>query len=201
MVTFKIDWYHGCDGIRTPGVTIVNARSMMAVFTFPPSSPHFGLPRTLGPLAAWVPPPSLFPHSSLKIDVCILWNLHNRSDTLDTFKLLVPPWWSGWIRMSYDWLCMNLPELTSQVKSAQVKSAQNNMLLPPGYLYPDLDGCIICYFVLQPPYRRGNAGWGVSAGKHVVTLHGIDLRSAQPCYMSEIQLGFHSTHLSSTIGF
>ena len=47
------------------------------------------LPRTLGPLAAWVPPPSLFPHSSLKIDVCILWNLHNKSDTFDTFKLLV----------------------------------------------------------------------------------------------------------------
>ena len=47
---------------------------------------------------------------------------------LALFKLQVPPWWSGWVRMSYGWLCMNLPELTSQVKSAQVKPAQNNML-------------------------------------------------------------------------
>ena len=58
--------------------------------------------------------------------------------------------------MSCDWLCMNLPELTSF--DAQVKSAQDNMLLPSGYLYPDLDGGIICYFVLQPPYHRGNDG-------------------------------------------
>ena len=42
--------------------------------------------------------------------------------------------------MSCDWLCMNLPELTSF--DAQVKSAQDNMLLPSGYLYPDLDGGI-----------------------------------------------------------
>ena len=55
--------------------------------------------------------------------------------------------------MSYDWLCMNLPELTSF--DAQVKSAQDNMLLPSGYLYPDLDGGIICYSVLQPTYHRG----------------------------------------------
>ena len=51
---------------------------------------------------------------------------------------------------------MNLPGLTSF--DAQVKSAQDNMLLPSGYLYPDLDGGIICYFVLQPPYHRGNDG-------------------------------------------
>ena len=132
----------------------------------------------------------LYPFETYIIEVTLI---------TDTVKLLVPPWWSGWIRMSCDWLCMNLPELTSF--DAQVKSAQDNMLLPSGYLYPDLDGGIICYFVLQPPYHRGNDGWGDSAGKHVMTLHGIDLRSEQPCYMREIQLGFHSTQLSSTIGF
>ena len=102
-----------------------------------------------GPLGAWVP---LITHSSLRIDACTLWNLHNRSDTLDTVKLLVPPWWSGWIRMSYDWLCMNLPELTSF--DAQVKSAQDNMLLPSGYLYPDLDGFIIFCFATSIPQGK-----------------------------------------------
>ena len=74
----------------------------------------------------------------------------------DTVKLLVPPWWSDWIRMSCDWLWMNLPGLTSF--DAQVKSAHDNMLLPSGYLCPDLDGGIICYSVLQPTYHRGNDG-------------------------------------------
>ena len=122
---------------------------MVAVFTLPLSSPHLAFPGPwatgrLGPASLTLPSELMFVSFEIYIIEVTL---------LDTIKLLVPPWWSGWIRMSCDWLCMNLPELTSF--DAQVKSAQDNMLLPSGYLYPDLDGGIICYSVLQPTYHRG----------------------------------------------
>ena len=97
-----------------------------------PSSfqPSLGLPRIQG---HWAPGsrlsltlPSelmLVPFETYIIEVTLI---------TDTVKLLVPPLWSDWIRMSCDWLWMNLGGLTSF--DAQVKSAHDNMLLPSGYL-------------------------------------------------------------------
>ena len=165
----------------------------MAVFTFPPSRPHFGLPRTLGHWA----PGSRFPHSSLRIDVCILWNLHNRSDTLDTVKLLVPPWWSGWIRMSCDWL--DEPARADLVwRAGEIGAGQHVVAVRISVSWPGWRHNML--FCFATSISQGwNEGWGGSAGKHVMPLHGIDLRAEQPCYMREIQLGFHSTQLSFTI--
>ena len=73
----KIGWYHGCDVIRTPG----GAKSMQRQWWLPSSLlfPALTWPsQDPGPLGAWVP---LITHSSLRIDACTLWNLHNRSDT------------------------------------------------------------------------------------------------------------------------
>ena len=95
-----------------------------------------------GPLGHW-PLGSRLPHSSLTLPSN--WMFVSFEDyiikvtLLTLFKLLVlfggvighecpmAGWW------------VNLPELTSQVKPAQVKPAPEQHVMPPGYWYPDLE--------------------------------------------------------------
>ena len=152
MVTFKIDWYHGCDGVRTPGVTIINARSMMAVFTFPPSRPHFGLPRTLG---HW-PPGSRFPHSSLTLPSKLMF-VSFEIYIIKVTLLTLLNYWSSLV----EWLGTNpmagcvwpaRADLAGETGAGETGAEQH--VVPPGYWYPDLDGFIIFCFATSIPQGK-----------------------------------------------
>ena len=137
--------------IRTPGGTKsmqgqwwLSSPLLFPALTFFPGPWATG---RLGPALSLTLPSELMlvPFETYIIEVTLI---------TDTVKLLVPPLWSDWIRMSCDWLWMSLGGLTSF--DAQVKSAHDNMLFQSGYLVVlTSDGNIICYSVLQPTYHRG----------------------------------------------
>ena len=60
--------------------------------------------------------------------------------------------------MSYGWLVYELARADLAGETGAGETGAEQHVVPPGYRYPDLDGCIICYFVLQPPDHRGNDG-------------------------------------------
>ena len=126
----------------------------MAVFTFPPSRPHFGLPRTLG---HW-PPGSRFPHSSLTLPsklMFVSFEIYIIKVTLLT--LLNCRFLLGGV-VGYEcpmagW-CMNLPELDLAGEIGAGETGAEQHVVPPGYRYPDLDGCIIFCFATSIPQGK-----------------------------------------------